>query len=200
MKSDLTKVSIALLCAVSILGCQDLGPVGPDGLVPQFTHRPGTCKGHHKNDPGCEPDPPADRPLYTVTMAGGLGDFSGTTIPVRGESVIVSEVVADLTFFMGKVTCGLANLDDSATGSLTILAGDDHLHVFFQFLHNAAKHTITLESTKPDPWPPTAAGDLEDLNGEWALETRGKNNKDGCTGAGEDGNDPIGWTATVTLN
>ena len=38
MKSDLVKLSLALLSAVFILGCQDQGsgPVGPDGLVPQF--------------------------------------------------------------------------------------------------------------------------------------------------------------------
>ena len=36
MKAHLTKVSLALLSAVFIFGCQDLGsgPVGPDG--PQF--------------------------------------------------------------------------------------------------------------------------------------------------------------------
>ena len=38
MKSNLTNVSLVLLSAVFILGCQDQGsgPVGPDGLVPQF--------------------------------------------------------------------------------------------------------------------------------------------------------------------
>ena len=37
MKAHVTRVSLALLSAVFILGCQDLasGPVGPDGLVPQ---------------------------------------------------------------------------------------------------------------------------------------------------------------------
>ena len=36
MKSSLAKVSLALLSAVFVLGCQDMGtgPVGPDG--PQF--------------------------------------------------------------------------------------------------------------------------------------------------------------------
>ncbi len=38
MNAHLTKVSLGLLSAVFILGCQDLGsgPVGPDGLAPQF--------------------------------------------------------------------------------------------------------------------------------------------------------------------
>ena len=47
MKTDLTKISLALLSAVFVLGCQDLGPgpVGPDGLVPQFHHSDGHKKG-----------------------------------------------------------------------------------------------------------------------------------------------------------
>ena len=42
MKSNLTKVSLALLSAVFILGCQDQGssPVEPAGLGPQFGHQP----------------------------------------------------------------------------------------------------------------------------------------------------------------
>ena len=38
MKSSLTKVCLALLSTAFLLSCQDLGsgPVGPDGLVPQF--------------------------------------------------------------------------------------------------------------------------------------------------------------------
>ena len=38
MKSDLLKLSIALLSAAFILGCQDVG-TGPDGLVPQFNRK-----------------------------------------------------------------------------------------------------------------------------------------------------------------
>ena len=44
----------ALLGVALLLGCQDVGPVGPDGLEPQFSHRPGSCKGHHKDDPNCD--------------------------------------------------------------------------------------------------------------------------------------------------
>ncbi len=41
MKAHLTKVSLALLSTVFLLGCQDLGsgPVGPEGLGPEFTHK-----------------------------------------------------------------------------------------------------------------------------------------------------------------
>ena len=36
MKTHLTTVSVALLSTALLLGCQDQGPVGPDGLEPQF--------------------------------------------------------------------------------------------------------------------------------------------------------------------
>ena len=72
MTSDLIKVSLALLSAVFVLGCQDQGPVGPDGLVPQFDKAdsgapcPVTrdAKGHCHGDGGSE--------LATVTLAGGM--------------------------------------------------------------------------------------------------------------------------------
>ena len=72
MKSDLTKVSLALLSAVFILGCQDLGTgaVGPDGLEPQF------AKGGIKGPPdggggggGGKENPGS--PFYEYTFSGG---------------------------------------------------------------------------------------------------------------------------------
>ena len=50
MKLNLAKVSLALLGAVFVLGCQDVGsgPVGPDGLEPQFAKG----GGHGKPDGG----------------------------------------------------------------------------------------------------------------------------------------------------
>ena len=61
MKSNLTKLSVALLSAVFILGCQDMGsgPVGPDGLVPQF------AKGGKKGGGG-------GAATYTVTHFGDV--------------------------------------------------------------------------------------------------------------------------------
>ena len=61
MKSNLTKVPLALLSAVFVLGCQDQasGPVGPDDLGPQF------AKGGFKGKP-----PPVLEDL--LTLAGGM--------------------------------------------------------------------------------------------------------------------------------
>ena len=65
MKSNYVKVSLALLSAVFILGCQDLAPVGPDGLVPQF--------GKVKN---C--DPPDPHPSCEGDDSGSGGDNPGS--------------------------------------------------------------------------------------------------------------------------
>ena len=50
MKAHLAKLSLALLSTVFLLGCQERGsgPVGPDGLVPQFDRKDfndGRCEG-----------------------------------------------------------------------------------------------------------------------------------------------------------
>ncbi len=81
MKFNLTKISIALLSAVFILGCQDQGsgPVGPDGLVPQFDRKSDDqfCldgvtlrdKGHCHGDDG---DTGGGDASVSVTMSGGM--------------------------------------------------------------------------------------------------------------------------------
>ncbi len=60
MKAHFTKVPVAFLFAAFVLGCQDLGsgPVGPDGLVPQFHADHTMCEGHKKKDAGCDDPPP----------------------------------------------------------------------------------------------------------------------------------------------
>ncbi len=131
MKLHLTKVSLALLAAAFLLGCQDQGsePVGPEGVGPQFAegggpqsiHREGSCKGHHRHDPGC--DEILGRPEYTVVVTGDLVG-SGPTTPVRGGEIIVNEFDADLTFFVNQVlSCGGSALTTSKEGTFVILAG-----------------------------------------------------------------------------
>ena len=71
MKSHLAKVSLALLFAAFLLGCQEQGsePVGPEGLGPVFA-KPGACPGH----PSCK-DEPSDSPgnaVVTVTVVSHL--------------------------------------------------------------------------------------------------------------------------------
>ena len=73
MKPHLAKLSLALLSAVFLLGCQERGPVGPDGSVPLFHGKP--CKGPHKNDGGCGGGGGGDGPkknLVDVTVTGGM--------------------------------------------------------------------------------------------------------------------------------
>ncbi len=103
MQAHLTKVSVALLSTVFLLGCQDMGsePVGPEG--PQFH---GTaCEKHHKKDDGCE-------------GGGGGGKVTGKftaaiTGEVTAEGIILNEgqtqlttggtpATLDLTFFQGE--------------------------------------------------------------------------------------------------
>ena len=72
MKSNLTKLSLALLSAVFILGCQDVG-TGPDGLVPQF------AKGGGKDKPGGGGKVPV--PLVNVTVTGGMVSVDDAVIP-----------------------------------------------------------------------------------------------------------------------
>ena len=180
-----------------VLGCQDVG-TGPDGLEPQFSHSPGSCKGHHRHDEGC--DEIRGRPEYTVEVTG---DFkgSGPTTPVRGGEIIANDFDADLNFFVNQVMCGGGGDDLPKTlirGTLTILAGDDHLHFGFSFMHNEAKHHLGfLETTKPAIWPPTDgnAAMLGEMNGSWGLSSQGKNHQDGCTGQGNN----MTWEAEVTF-
>ncbi len=51
MKRYTFAASVALLSAAFMVGCQDQGsgPIGPDGLGPQFHHRPGHDKGGGKD-------------------------------------------------------------------------------------------------------------------------------------------------------
>ena len=66
MKSDLAKVSLALVSAVFLLGCQDQGsdPVGPD-VAPQF-NRPTDGVHDHGGDGGGDPL------TFTATFGGDV--------------------------------------------------------------------------------------------------------------------------------
>ena len=94
MKAHLTKVSLALLSAAFLLGCQDLGSgaVGPDGLEPQFA-KP-SCPGH----PSCKPDDDGGggdktNGVYSVTFTDPSGGDdiitgSGGTSPEEGPATV----------------------------------------------------------------------------------------------------------------
>ena len=115
----------------------------------------------------------------------------------------VENFEADLSFFKDNplVTCGGEDLPTSIEGYLVILGGSDRLLLFFSFEHNSASHVIELASTTPNPWLPTLGndGNFGEVDDEWELRTRGKNRRDGCTGAGSGTTDGITWNATVKL-
>ena len=70
MKAHLTKVSLALLSAAFLLGCQEQGssPVGPEGLGPGFANaKTKDCPAH----PSCKP-PSEDGQTVTVMLEGGM--------------------------------------------------------------------------------------------------------------------------------
>ena len=78
MKSHLAKVSLALLSAAFVLGCQEQGsgPVGPEGLGPEFTHKgPDKVHGGPKDGGGGD-----DNTEVTWSFADAR---------VHGESVFV---------------------------------------------------------------------------------------------------------------
>ncbi len=82
MKAHLAKVSLALLSTVILLGCQEQGPVGPDGSVPLFHGKP--CQGPHKNDEGCNGGG-GNSEAFELDLAGGM---TTTGFDVGGTSSI----------------------------------------------------------------------------------------------------------------
>ena len=91
MKASLTKVSLALLSAVFVLGCQDQGPVGPEGLEPQFAKAEKPDKNCDPTNPpvhpSCKPDgddggkPNPASPFYSYTFTPGGITSDVTTNP-----------------------------------------------------------------------------------------------------------------------
>jgi len=74
MKSHLAKVSLALLSAGFLLGCQEQGsdPVGPEGLAPQFAKDKGCPGSAH---PSCKPaEDPVDDTEVTWSFADARVD------------------------------------------------------------------------------------------------------------------------------
>ena len=193
----------ALLGVALVLGCQDLAPVGPDGLVPQFAvncqRNPGHWKCAPPPDPDPDPPPPAVGTMFDVNVTSESGDvsFSGVTDPKNGGEIIVDEDMLTLSqaFFDGPLTCSLGAV--AQTASLWIAPGEDHVHLFFQFRHNDAKHTLELLGELPGNWPPTAPNNDVTIvprnEGEWSVSSKGKNHRDACTGSGFG----IVWEATV---
>ena len=154
----------ALLGVALVLGCQDLAPVGPDGLVPQFDKPRSFCEnptdgGHCHDD-----EEPTVVPTYRIKLTGNISSVGGFSVddvdgfydtnhPV-GHVTVKDSFKMDVTFFRGKLTCLLGReVDDPkpdtiiGTFSLTPFA-TPALH--FRFELNGAEHLIQSLSKLPD--------------------------------------------------
>ena len=108
MKVHFTKVSLALLSAALVLGCQDVG-TGPDGLVPQFAQKEGKGKGK----------PPSGDVSATVTLAIGMG-MAGLPLVGKYDDNTVSlntndfDVKIDMKFSPNQACTMIVGEDDGS--------------------------------------------------------------------------------------
>ena len=95
MKAHLTKVSLALLSTVFLLGCQDMGsrPVGPEGLGPEFGHKDGHTKGGGGGGGGPKPEDVFVDVIATDGMNGMNGMKTATNNVQQMELVRRDDVL-----------------------------------------------------------------------------------------------------------
>ncbi len=95
MKAHLTKVSLALLSMVFLFGCQEQGsgPVGLEGLGPEFTHKNGE---HGKGGGGGGGGKgPRDRGTFVdVTMGGGMTGIDSMLLRLNDGGVNLKTATA----------------------------------------------------------------------------------------------------------
>ena len=205
----LTKVSLALLSAVFLLGCQEQGsgPVGLEG--PQFDKKgtPGDpCPGGGVRDGtghchGDDGDGSGD-PRFTVTMEGDI--LAGEHEGVRRKNNILMDLfyTVDFTSLREQLTCGDPNFPitepQTANQNSVFLGvfgghgdGSDG-HFGFSFTHNGIGHGLVLDGTIENP-PNSPTSNIimtarpGNGNGRWSVAPGGRNHKDGCTGEGGGG-------------
>lgn len=85
MKSHLAKLSLALLSAVFLFGCQEQGsePVGPEGVGPQFAKKDCAVDPTH---PGCKDDDDGGGPQpATLDLAFGM-QTTGLDVTVKRDN------------------------------------------------------------------------------------------------------------------
>jgi hypothetical protein len=94
MKSNLWMVSMALLSATLILGCQDVGsgPVGPEGLEPQLA-KDKVCPGH----PSCKTLGDGGNLTATLDLGYGMTSLKSGTTSGELESIAVTGMDDDNT-------------------------------------------------------------------------------------------------------
>ena len=186
MKSHLAKLSLALLSTVFLLGCQEQGssPVGPEGLGPEFSHKPGKAHGGNKGDPQ----------VFDVTLTGDVFFISRTVPSTSG--LLLKDITLDLSFF-GAAISG-CNLEEE-TGDLALQEGSEgesgHAFLLFHFRHNVdnneIRHSLEMDATINNPanWPPATGTsnsmiELPKGNGHWQVKASGRNHQNGCKGEG----------------
>ena len=209
----------ALIGVALVLACQDVG-TGPDGLVPQFNKPldiseedcddlPGFIfdeKGHcHAGEVVAEPTD-----IYHVWVTGDIfttndaGDM-GVVYEAFGGGPRAVDVQLRLSQVMlDAVTCGVddgpSDLREPLKGNLVF--GNFLIDsIALNFNHNLAEHHFSSHTELPDsPWPPlpgdtvTVGPGVGSGSGEWGLQTKGQNHRDGCTGEGVG----INWVAVIT--
>ncbi len=175
MKAHLTKVSLALLSTVFLLGCQDMGSgVEPVDLGPQFnkpadpndTDAQDRCaeqdgfifdeKGHcHAGE-----DETAD-PTFSVVVTGDVSTDPNAPIQIMtGSSFFKEDFFLDISFFNNlgvengdNCTLSINPTDPTGptvptTGLFSVANGDaggPHVHVVFEFMHKEIKHTLAMD-------------------------------------------------------
>ena len=188
MKAHLTKVSLALLSTVFLLGCQDLGSgaVGPEG--PQF-NKPTDGKHDHGDDVVDPTDP-----TFAVKVTGDDVKTVPEEQTMTGSSFFKEDFFLDISFFNDFGVedgdpCTLSvekGLFSVANGD----AGGPHVHVVFEFMHKEIKHTLAMDGV-PVPlnevWDPEFTRTAENAeSGHWTMTAKGKGHQNGCKGE-EDG-------------
>ena len=211
MKSDLTKLSLALLSAVFILGCQDLGsgPVEAVDLEPQFNSPfSGPCIERHCHGDEADVEVPRYTIIFTLDSDIFGVDEDGNRVDEEEDPLLfftnqplghvtVKPFQMDITVLLQAgwgVTCGGEPLPVVAdkvilTGIGLSLTPFANPQLLFRFEHNGAEHYVQSLSDVGETrdWYPTAIGQMvpvKDLNGQWEITTTGKNHRFGCTGEG----------------
>jgi len=113
MKSHLAKVSLALLSAAFLLGCQEQGsgPVGPEGVGIQ-AKKEKVCPGH----PSCKDDGNGDGTLKAdLTMTSGmLTNPSPQTVQLQENDQSLGMTASSNT--VGEITLEIALVDTHKAG------------------------------------------------------------------------------------
>ena len=190
----------ALLGVAFVLGCQDLAPVGPVDLEPQFVKRGVTCVGEDDH-PSCPKDddnePPVDG-IFTVKITGSAVSVPETQL-VSGPGLLAQGIFVDLSAFPGCPNLALEK------GQLFMPVGDDHVHFSFQFMHREkgpttgaeSQHTLAMlgEFTGGGFPPIGTPAVITQIAGEpWSITSKGKNHKNGCKAEGITDGITVGFT------